>query len=217
MEWAHREFEEAKLAYGKEICHLQKLEFNHKEVIKLINGDLETFKNDSEKYRDKYNKAQHKIREIQERYQGDIKSHQEEIERLKIKVESIQQRIGIGESLETAYEFRYLDIVQTILDNAQRSRFEVTKSDWKALMQAFGRYYPKLLADLHQIPGINENGIRVCVLITLKLRESDIANILHVGLSSISNYKQDINLALFNENSAQHLFKNLERRYGIFS
>lgn len=217
LERTRRELEEAKAAYQKEIDALNLLENAHQQVIELIQGELKSSQDDSELYRAKYEESQHRRMELQRTYEERVKMHQEEIERMKSKIEDLQLKAGVTDSLEAARAFQETDIVRRIQDLAGKSRYELLKAEWDSLMLEFGKSYPALLSDLHQVPTINEKGIYTCILVIIKLRESDIAHFLNVGDTAVSNYKSDINQSLFKDKSARTLFRNLERRYGILS
>ena len=217
LERAQKELEEAKETYTKDINKLSLLEATHQKVIELITSELNTSHGDAEMYRSKYEEAQRRIMEINGMYEENIKIHNEEMERVKARIEDLRRKTGIGESLDTAQEFRETTIVKRVLYLAGKSKFELSKVEWETLIREFGQYYPTLLSDLHKAPSIKDNGVKVCILVIIKLRESDIAHFLNVRDTGISNYKTEINLALFNEKSARSLFKNLEQRYGIIA
>ena len=217
LERIQRELEEAKAAYSKEINELCLLEATHQKVIKLIRNELDTSQSESEMYRSKYEDAQHRIVEINEMYEENIKIHNEEMERVKARIEDLMRKTGVSESLDTAKSFRETTIVKRVLYLAGKSKCELSKVEWETLIRVFGQFYPTLLSDLHKAPTIKDNGVKVCILVIIKLRESDIAHFLNVRDTGISNYKAEINLALFNEKSARSLFKNLEQRYGLFA
>ena len=217
LERTRLELEEAKAAYQKEIDALNLLESAHQQVIELIQGELKSSQVDSELYRAKYEESQHRRMELQRTYEERVKMHQAEIERMKSKIEDLQQKAGVTDSLEAARAFQETDIVRRIQYLAGKSRYELLKAEWDSLMLEFGKSYPALLSDLHQVPTINEKGIYTCILVIIKLRESDIAHFLNVGDTAVSNYKSNINQSLFKDKSARTLFRNLERRYGILS
>ena len=217
LEHTRRELEEAKAAYEKEINELSLLEETHKRVIELIQGELKSSQDESEMYRAQFQTSQHRIKEINCMHDESVRLHQEELERMSARIDDLLQKTGIPESLEAAKAFRETDIVRRVHHLAGKSQYMLQDMEWETLVQEFGRCYPALLSDLHQATSINNNGIRVCILLIIKLRESDIAHFLNVGDTAVSNYKSDINLALFNDKSARTLFRNIERRYGILS
>ena len=217
LERTRLELEEAKEAYEKEIKELNLLESTHQQVINLIQTELRSSQDESEMYKTRFEESQHRIAEINRIHEESVRIHQEELERMKVRIEDLRQKTGIAESLEAAKAFLKTDIVRRIQYLADKSKYELHDTEWDSLLREFGKSYPVLLSDLHQIPNLNENGIRVCILLIAHLRESDIAGFLNVGITSVSNYKSDINRALFHDKSARTLFKNMERRYGIFS
>lgn len=212
-----QELKDTKSAYEKEIKELNLLEDTHKRVIELIQGELRLSQDESENYRVQIQAFQHRIKEINRMHEESVGLHKEELERMKAKIDKLRQKTGITESLEVAGAFHNTDIVRRIHYLAGKSQYVMRDLEWETLIQEFGRHYPALLSDLHQAPTISQNGIRVCILLSINLRESDIAGFLNVGCTSISNYKSDINLILFGDKSARTLYKNLDRKYGFFS
>ena len=212
-----QELAEAEAAYDKEKRHIELLEITHKESIRLIYEDMASLRKETEGYRTRYNEAQHRAEGINALYEESIRQHNEEMERVRAKIEALKQKPGVVESIKAAQSFKDTAIVNRILSLAQMSRYELSNVDWETLTREFGTYYPIILSDLHDAQTIKETGIRVCILVIIRLRESAIANFLHISDTSISNYKSDINKELFNDKSARTLFKNLEKRYGLFS
>lgn len=217
LEQTRRELEETKTAYEKEINELNLLEKTHKHVIELIQGELKSSLDESDMYRTQIQVSQHKIEEINRMHEESVQLHQEELERMRARIDDLRQKTGTTESLEAAKAFMESSIVRRVHHLAETSQYMLQDMEWETLVHEFRRCYPTLLSDLHQATSINNNGIRVCILVILKLRESDIAHFLNISSTSISNYKSDINLALFNDKSARTLFRNIERRYGILS
>ena len=217
LERVRLELAEAEAAYQKEAHKLNIVKSTHQKVIRLIQGDVRSSKEEAKQMRAKYNEAQHRMNEINALYEESIKRHNEEMERVQAKIDDLRQKAGIDESIEAAQAFRETPIVKRILFLDSKSRYELSENEWGTLVREFGASYPTLLSDLHQIPALNEKGIRVGILVVLKLRESAIAHFIGLSDTAVSNYKSDINLALFKEKTSRSLFRNLERRYGIFS
>lgn len=216
LERVRLELAEAEAAYDKEKHKLDIVKNTHQKVIRLIQGDVRSSKEEAKQMRAKYNEIQHRMNEINALYEENIKRHNEEMESAKAKIEDLRQKAGIDESIEAAQAFRETSIVKRILFLDSKSRYELSENEWGTLVREFSSYYPTLLSDLHQIPTLNEKGIRVGILVVLKLRESAIAHFIGIGDSAVSNYKSDINHALFKEKSSRSLFNNLKRKYGIF-
>ena len=216
LERVRLELAEAEAAYQKEAHKLNIVKSTHQKVIRLIQGDVRSSKEEAKQMRAKYNEAQHRMNEINALYEESIKRHNEEMERVQAKIDDLRQEAGIDESIEAAQAFRETPIVKRILFLDSKSRYELSENEWGTLVRKFGASYPTLLSDLHQIPALNEKGIRVGLLVVLKLRESAIAHFIGLSDTAVSNYKSDINLALFKEKTSRSLFNNLKRKYGIF-
>ena len=206
-----QKLKEAKEAYQKEVKELELLEENHRKVVGLMQLDLQHSQSESELYHLKYQNVQKDLAEINSQYEASIKSHKDEIERMKAKIESL----NIEDRIKNTTDYQNSAIAQKLQHMATRSQFSLSELDWNTLILEFGTHYPKLFADLNDISSVNENASRVCILITAGLRESAIANFLNIGDTAVSNYKSDINLALFGEKSARTLYKNLKKHYGL--
>ena len=217
LERVRHELAEAEAAYNEEKHKLNIVKSTHQKVIRLIQGDVWSSKEEAKQMRAKYNEAQHRMNEINALYEESIKHHNEEMEAVQAKIDDLRQKAGIDVSLEAAQAFRETYIVKRILFLDSKSKYELSENEWITLVREFGSYYPTLLSDLHQIPALNEKGIRVGILVVLRLRESAIAHFIGLSDTAVSNYKSDINLAFFNEKTSRTLFRNLERRYGIFA
>lgn len=217
LERIRHELAEAEAAYQKETHKLDIVKSTHQKVIRLIQGDVWSSKEEAKQMRAKYNEVQHKMNEINALYEESIKRHNEEMEAAQAKIDDLRQKAGIDVSLEAAQAFRETYIVKRILFLDSKSKYELSENEWITLVREFGASYPAMLSDLHQIPSISEKGIRVGILVMLRLRESAIAHFINLSDTAVSNYKSDINLALFQEKTSRTLFRNLERRYGIFA
>ena len=217
LERIRHELAEAEAAYNEEKHKLNIVKSTHQKVIRLIQGDAWSSMQEAKQMRAKYNEVQHRMNEINALYEESIKRHNEEMEAAQAKIDDLRQKAGIDVSLEAAQAFRETPIVKRILFLDSKSRYELSENEWGTLVREFGASYPTLLSDLHQIPSISEKGIRVGILVVLRLRESAIAHFVNLSDTAVSNYKSDINLAFFNEKTSRTLFRNLERRYGIFS
>ena len=217
LERIRHELAEAEAAYQKETHKLDIVKSTHQKVIRLIQGDAWSSMQEAKQMRAKYNEVQHRMNEINALYEESIKRHNKEMKIAQAKIDDLRQKAGIDVSLEAAQAFRETYIVKRILFLDSKSQYELSENEWGTLVREFGSYYPTLLSDLHQIPALNEKGIRVGILVVLRLRESAIAHFVNLSDTAVSNYKSDINLAFFNEKTSRTLFRNLERRYGIFS
>jgi len=208
-------FYEALENYHQKVKQLNLLETSHKKVIELVNQDLKSTQDESDKYRKKFEHAQQKIAEVNALHEQNILLMKEEISSMKSRIEELQRKLGIAGSHHKTEDFMNSEIVRWISYQVKHQKFEMSEYDKTILQKEFAKSYPTLIDDLHTA-GIKENGIIVCILLTLKLREKDISNLLHLSDTGVSNLKSEINLALFNVKSSRSLYKNLESRYGLF-
>lgn len=210
-----RTFYETLEAYHQKVNQLHLLENAHKKVIELVCEDLKISQGESDRYRKKYEETQLKINEINALHDQNILLMKEEISSMKSRIEELQRKLGIAGSHHKTEDFMNSEIVRWISYQVKHQKFEMSEYDKTILQKEFAKSYPTLIDDLHTA-GIKENGIIVCILLTLKLREKDISNLLHLSDTGVSNLKSEINLALFNVKSSRSLYKNLESRYGLF-
>lgn len=210
-----RTFYETLEAYHQKVNQLHLLENAHKKVIELVCEDLKISQGESDRYRKKFEHAQQKIAEVNALHEQNILLMNEEISSMKSRIEELQRKLGIAGSHHKTEDFMNSEIVRWISYQVKHQKFEMSEYDKTTLQKEFAKSYPTLIDDLHTA-GIKENGIIVCILLTLKLREKDISNLLHLSDTGVSNLKSEINLALFNVKSSRSLYKNLESRYGLF-
>jgi hypothetical protein len=93
----------------------------------------------------------------------------------------------------------------------------MTGEERETLLTTMAEFYPALYRDLKYAKDVTPLGMLVCILVSLQVRSSDIANMLGISNTQVSNLKQDLNITLFNDNSARLLYKNLVNHYHIFS
>jgi hypothetical protein len=59
--------------------------------------------------------------------------------------------------------------------------------------------------------------MHVCLLVALNIQPNEITHLLDISAAQVGNLKKDLNNALFNENTARTLYKNLATHYKIMS
>lgn len=210
-----RSLYEALEDYHQKVKQLNLLETSHKRVIELVCQDLKSSQGESDKYRKKLEHAQQEMIEINALHEQNVTQQKEEIARLKTKIEELQRKSGLVRNLNKANDLKNSEIVKWFFHQVQHQKFDFSDYDRTTLIKEFATYYPTLLDDLHTM-SLKQNAILVCVLVILKFREKDIASILHLSVTGVSNLKSEINFTLFNEKSSRSLYKNLEHRYGLF-
>lgn len=216
LEQLAHEYSHTKKDYEERLRTANKLKETHKQVNALFQSELENNKTETDRQRALYEIARQEIEKINQQYDEMITEHHAEIEKLQQKMNDLSKHGGVTTIVERKAGFMETDIVLKFLNFIESPLNEINDSDWEQLIQAYCQHYPELIHDLQQSKLISKQALRACLLIPLRLRSSDIANILQIPIQRVSNLKQEINTSLFGDRSAKTLFNNLEQRYSIF-
>lgn len=196
--------------YNNNIRTLNLLESVHKEVISTIQSELD-------KEKEKANDYKLRLNEIENKYIAVKTELENENELLKEEINSLKLHDIIKKDIEKSISFIDTSIVQKFLYFAEHSKLFVNSNEWDELITETSRFYPNLVNDLNKNDKTAEQEMRACILVVIGIRESDIARLLNVSPQRITNLKATINQALFNENTARSLYKNLQKHYNIYT
>ena len=92
----------------------------------------------------------------------------------------------------------------------------LTKSECKALRDAFASTYPILIYDIDKKAKLNLQDITICLLTIIGFEPGIICNLTDRSNSSVTNVRAKINERLFNEKSSPKLYSNLIKNYSIY-
>ena len=151
---------------------------------------------------------------------ADMESAREELMsencQLKVKIDNLRKQTDIAKNVIKTDEFSKTDIFKRIQEVRNISLYSLSDDERKQLRTIFGDYFPNLLHSLWHTDTITQSGMDVCLLVAMNIHTGEIANMLSMSLSQVSNLKQDVNFALFGDNSARSLYKNLVQKYDIY-
>lgn len=193
------------------------LESARKELTALIQQKLVASESNAQTRQELQLQLQEQISEINARHQEALNVYAKEVERLNGKIKSLCATSNVITSkLYTATNFQSSDIVNRINNLAGNSLARMGDKDWASLTKAFAQTYPTLIRDLQQSAHLSQQGLQACLLVALKLRTDDIANLMGISKQRVANLKSEVNDALFGDSSARSLYSNLEQAYNIF-
>lgn len=210
------EYSQTKKDYEDRLRTANKLEETHKQVNALFQSELENNKTETDRHRALYLQARQEIEKINLQYAEMITEHNAEIEKLQQKLNELSKHGGVTAIVDRKAGFLENNTVMKFLNFVDSPLSKISDNDWEQLIQVYCQYYPELIHDLQHSPLVSKQALRACLLIPLRLRSSDIANILQIPIQRVSNLKQEINIALFRDHTAKSLFTNLEQRYSIY-
>ena len=217
MERLKSDYAEATKQYNENLHAIHIMEDAHKQVINIIQQELLHAKNESSKYEERYQKAQTAIGDINNQYEADILELKAENDRLQEAINHLKQCKDLSPFIENSQSFFASDIVRRISQNVEKSRYSMTEEEWNEFMVAVGKHFTTLINDLNMLEGTTPTKIRVCGLVILQLRTSDIAHLLDIFPQRVTNLKGELNKDLFGNSSARTLFSNLVQRYNILA
>jgi cell division septum initiation protein DivIVA len=140
-----------------------------------------------------------------------------ENESLKEKIARLQKEEGISKYIDKSKRFKDTAIVDRFMLIAESPLMMPEDDEWEELVNTTSDYYPELIRDMDKLHGISVQEIRLCILVAMSIRESDVARMMGVSNQRITNIKSALNKKLFGDSSARSLYKNLSHRYDIFS
>lgn len=211
----NNEYANAIVSYNKNLQTLQLFDETRKIVIDEIQQELSSAHHKSNEYRDKANQIRQAYSELYEKYEAERAELADENEHLKQKIHELQRQKDIASNQEQTSLYIEEPIVKRIYALIAKPTTPLTIEEKELLLRTTEKYYPVFLHDIKETINIQQSGFYVCILTALHLRSGDIANLLDISFQQVSNIKQQANLALFNDNSARTLYKNLTLKYGI--
>ena len=134
---------------------------------------------------------------------------------LQSRIRELQKEKAISRNLSASALFAKEPIVKRFHEIAVQPLANVQEEEWVELTDTFSISYPDLFLDLCQYCNTPQS-IRVCMLTVMGLGNNEQANLLGTTSSRISNVKQALNKALFNESSSRTLNKNLLVKYSVY-
>ena len=211
------EYADAVNRYRSNLQALQVLEASHQAAIDTIQEELDREKAE--------NKATQRLRLLDTQKMGELTNEYESCkERLTLENQQLQARIkvleaqcNIPQKIEHLQLLTDTKIVHRIMEMRNRPQSSLTAKEKKTLFTVMGQFYPDLIGDLNHTNEVTTLGTYVCILVALKLHSGEIANMLNIKDTQVANLKQDVNNALFHDNTARTLYKNLVKRYGLYS
>ena len=197
------EYSNALISYQDNLRSLQMLDNARETTIETIQQEL--------------GDAHKAMAEVNEQYESSKAELTEENKMLKRKISELERQAPVAKQLEHTKEFKETDIVKRIQYLQDHPTISLSDEELDALTLAVSQYYPSLIFDLNQAKDVTVLGRRVCMLAILNLRPGDMANLLNISAQQVSNLRHQLNLALFGEDTARTLYKNLVRHYGIYA
>ena len=196
--------------YRQNLNTLQLLEETHKSAISEMLKVLSHTQDENSSFR-------LKLKEQNALYEAARQELKNENEDLKKKIAKLQSEEVISKYINKSKQFKDTAVVDRFMLIAESPLIKPEEDEWEELVNTTSDYYPELIRDLNKLQGISIQEIRLCILVTMSIRESDVARMMGVSNQRITNIKSALNKKLFDDSSARSLYKNLSHRYDIFS
>ena len=207
---------DALLGYEKKLQQLQQLESAHKRTIATIQEEMDKAKETNNSLLSARAEAQNIITSLTRQHEESKQELSDEIKEYKDRMEMLEHQLELAGYKEKSIPFLSMGIVKRVKLFAKDGRTQLSDHDLQQLTEAVSDYYPDLVSDLKVASNISDLGIRVCLLVVLNLKSSEIVHLLNISSQQVGNLKKDLNTTLFNDATAVTLFKNLSTRYKIF-
>ena len=194
-------------------CAIRQMESLYQSSMAYLQKDVSRLKAERQQDVRQAEEARLQMEQLTRSYQASTLKLSEELNRKDALVKELEQKLGIYEQAREAGDFFHTEIVQKIISATRKPRV-LFDSEWNELMETAQEYYPTLMFDLHQHAGVTSQGVKVCLLVTICHRVEDVANLMGVGGSRVTNLKGDLTQALFGKREARSLVRLLAERYG---
>ena len=196
--------------YNKNLHTLKLLEETHKSTISEMLKELTHTQDENISFRQQ-------LEEQIAQYETTKEELENENESLKEKIAKLQKEEVISIYIDKSKRFKDTAIVDRFMLIAESPLMMPEDDEWEELVNTTSDYYPELIRDMNKLQGISVQEIRLCILVAMSIRESDVARMMGVSNQRITNIKSALNKKLFGDSSARSLYKNLSHRYDIFS
>lgn len=128
-------------------------------------------------------------------------------------IESLQQELASTESGIIQQSFKESDIFKSFLYCAQTGMHSITNKEWEEFIGKFYTHFKSYSDYLDSQRSLTDNQKKICILIRLGFRESEMANIMELNKGRINKIKIQINEKFFGESNAKSLRDNLEAHF----
>ena len=196
--------------YNKNLHTLKLLEETHKSTISEMLKELTHTQDENISFRQQ-------LEDQIAQYETTKEELENENESLKEKIAKLQKEEVISKYIDKSKRFKDTAIVDRFMLIAESPLMMPEDDEWEELVNTTSDYYPELIRDMDKLQGISVQEIRLCILVAMSIRESDVARMMGVSNQRVSNIKSALNKKLFGDSSARSLYKNLSHRYDIFS
>jgi type II secretory pathway pseudopilin PulG len=196
--------------YNKNLHTLKLLEETRKSTISEMLKELTHTQDENISFRQQ-------LEDQIAQYETTKEELENENESLKEKIAKLQKEEVISKYIDKSKRFKDTAIVDRFMLIAESPFMMPEDDEWEELVNTTSDYYPELIRDMNKLQVISIQEIRLCILVAMSIRESDVARMMGVSNQRITNIKSALNKKLFGDSSARSLYKNLSHRYDIFS
>ena len=211
------EHEQAVKLYDEKLLRLQLLEMGYKGTIATIQHNLEKMQKENANVKSDYAELLRMKNELNSQFEQSRQQLTDELNNTMAKVEDLEHKVRVSEFQQKAISFTSMGVVRRIKYYRVKENKKLEAAELLQLHDTVRDFFPDLLFDLQQVMATDSLGTNLCLLVLLDLSPKEIAILLDISPKQVSNYKRDINDALFNDLTATTLFKNLSARYQVLS
>ena len=209
------DFTNASIQYGEKLMQLRRLDEDHQFTILTMKKELKQSKQENREYKTRALELEQSVMEVNQKFESEKSRLLEEINVLNLKLDSLQRREEIATWRRMSIPFVETGIIKRIKIFADNTQKQLSAADMDLLVQTTNDYYPDFIYDLNNSFGSNKLSTYVCILTALKVSSGEITHLLGITSSQVSNLKQDVNAALFNDKTARTLYINLLNKYSL--
>ena len=207
------ELKTTQFEYASQTQAFAQFEALHNTSMKLLRQDIIRLSVESNEDKHQLEESQKALKAMSLEYEKNSLALRKDIEQKKIKIEALEHQISKYKVGEINSNFEDDVIVKHIRELAERRNI-MTQKDMRKLREAGELYFPLLMDELNNNKNITQRAIQVCILLLICDRVEDIAILMGVKASRVTNLKGDISIALFGKKDSRSLLQKMAAHYG---
>ena len=208
-----KELKTTQAEYALQVRAFTQMETLHKTSMELLRQDIIRLSAENQEDRQKLEEAQTALKTMSLEFEKNSLALKEDIEKKKLKIETLEHQISKFNVGEITCDFED-DIIVKHIRKLVKARDTMLKRDFLKLREAGEIYFPLLMDELNNNKNITQRAIQACLLLLICDRVEDIACLMGVKASRVTNLKGDISVALFGKKDSRSLLQKMATHYG---
>lgn len=193
------------------IKHLVYEKTVNEELIRQSEVKLDQTKLETEQLTQLVGRTNEEIETLKQIQEADIERKNTEISIYKEKIAKYEKELDGAKSGLVRMSFYETEIYKVFKSNSvmRKDVRVISEKEWETLINEFESYFSYYVKFIKRKSGLTQNQLKICVLLHLGFKESEMAFLMNINSAKINKIKIQINDKLFNKSDAKSLRENL--------